>query len=107
MSELNLTKENFAAEVLSSKSPVLVDFWASWCLPCQQIAPLIEELAKEYAGKVKIAKVNIEEAKDLAAEYEVMSIPNLVFFKDGKKVEQIAGLVSKNTLEKIIKEKLL
>lgn len=107
MSKLNLTKENFTDEVLMSDLPVLVDFWAEWCMPCQQIAPVIEELAEEYKDKVKIRKINLDEAKELAAEYEVMSIPNLIFFKNGKKVEQIAGSVSKKTIEKAIKDKLL
>jgi len=107
MSDLNLDEKDFTEEVLQSDVPVLVDFWAEWCAPCQQIAPVIEELAKEYKDKVKIRKVNIDEAKELAATHEVMSIPNLVFFKDGQKVEQRAGSVSKETIEKAIKDKLL
>lgn len=107
MSELSLTAENFKKEVLESDLPVLVDFWAEWCMPCQQIAPVIEELAKEYESKVKICKVNIEEAKDLTTEYEIMSIPNLVLFKDGKKVDQIAGSVSKETIKNKIEDQLL
>jgi len=107
MSELNLTSENFKKEVLESNLPVLVDFWAEWCMPCKQIAPVIEELAQEYEGKIKICKVNIEEAKDLAAQYEIMSIPNLVLFKNGQQVDQLAGSVSKGTIEAKIKEKLL
>ncbi|NQV13804.1 MAG: thioredoxin [Parcubacteria group bacterium] len=107
MSDLNLDEKDFTEEVLQSDVPVLVDFWAEWCAPCQQIAPVIEELAKEYKDKVKIRKVNIDEAKELAATHEVMSIPNLVFFKDGQKVEQLAGSVSKETIEKAIKDKLL
>ncbi|MFH2027500.1 MAG: thioredoxin [Nanoarchaeota archaeon] len=107
MSDLNLNEKDFTEEVLQSDVPVLVDFWAEWCMPCQQIAPVIEELAEEYKGKVKIRKINIDEAKELATVHEVMSIPNLVFFKDGKKVEQLAGSVSKGTIEKAIEDKLL
>jgi|SRR3989339_351263 len=107
MPELNLTADNFTKEVLESNSPVLVDFWAEWCMPCQQIAPVITELAKKYQNKVKICKVNIEKAKELATQYEIMSIPNLVFFKNGKKIDQIAGSVSKETIEKKINEQLL
>lgn len=107
MSDLDLTEDQFTEEVLISDLPVLVDFWAEWCAPCQQLAPTIEELAKEYKDKVKIRKVNIDKAKELAAVHEVMSIPNLIFYKDGKKVEQIAGSVSKETIEKTIKDKLL
>jgi len=107
MSELNLTTENFKKEVLESDLPVLVDFWAEWCMPCKQIAPIIKELAEEYKDKVKIYGVNIEEAKDLATEYEIMSIPNLVLFKNGKVVDQIAGSVSKGTIENKIKDQLL
>ncbi len=107
MSDLDLAKENFADEVLKSDLPVLVDFWAEWCAPCQQIAPVLEELAEEYKSKIKIRKINLDEAKELAAEHEVMSIPNLIFFKDGKKVEQLAGSVSKDTIKKAIEDKLL
>ena len=107
MSDLNLTEEDFTEEVLISDLPVLVDFWAEWCGPCQQIAPVVEELAREYEGKVKIRKVNIDEAKELAAVHEVMSIPNLVFFKDGNKVEQLAVSVSKDTIKEAIEDKLL
>jgi len=107
MTELNLTTENFIKEVLESELPVLVDFWAQWCMPCQQIAPVIAELAKKYQNKVKVCKVNIEQAKELAIQYGVMGIPNLIFFKNGKKIDQLAGSVSIETIEKKIKERLL
>lgn len=98
--EILLTKENFKIEVLESKVPVLVDFWAKWCSPCRMIAPVIEELAESYAGKAKIVKVNTEEQADLAGEYGVISIPAIIFFKNGKPVDQIIGAVPKNAIIK-------
>jgi thioredoxin 1 len=108
MSEINLkTKEDFDKEVLKSEIPALVDFWASWCTPCQTIAPILEELAEEYEDRVKICKANIDEARELTSEYEVMSIPNLIFFKGGQKVDQIIGAVEKEKIKKVIEGKLL
>jgi thioredoxin 1 len=98
--EVILTKENFKAEVLDSKIPVLVDFWATWCGPCKMIGPIIDELAKEYDGKAKVGKVNSEEQTDLAGEYGVISIPTLIFFKNGTPVDQIIGAVPKNGIAK-------
>lgn len=98
--EIMLTKDNFQAEVLESKVPVLVDFWATWCGPCRMIAPVIEELAESYAGKAKIGKVNAEEQAHLAGEYGVVSIPTMIFFKSGKPVDQITGAVPKNAIAK-------
>jgi thioredoxin 1 len=98
--EIVLTKENFNSEVLESKMPVLVDFWATWCGPCQMIAPMLEELAKIYAGKAKIGKINTEEQSDLTGEYGVISIPTIIFFKGGKPVDQIIGAVPKNAIIK-------
>jgi thioredoxin len=90
-----LTQENFAQEVLQSPKPVLVDFWAEWCGPCKMIAPLLEELAEEYDGKVKIGKLNTDEQQQLAAQYGIRSIPTLLFFKNGQVVEQMIGARSK------------
>jgi len=98
--EVILTKENFKTEVLESKIPVLVDFWATWCGPCKMIGPIVDELAKEYKGKAKVGKVNSEEQADLAGEYGVISIPTLIFFKNGKPVDQIIGAVPKNGIAK-------
>src|SRR6266566_3157629 len=98
MSALNifiLTDANFDQEVLKSATPVLVDFWAEWCAPCKMIAPLLEELAVEYDVKVKIAKVNVDAHQGLAAQFRVVSIPTLLFFKNGQVVDQIVGLRSK------------
>jgi thioredoxin 1 len=98
---LEVTKENFPAEVLNSSTPVLVDFWATWCVPCQMMAPILDELALEMAGKIKIAKVNTEDpaSQDLAEEYQIQSIPNLKLFKGGKVVAEFIGLRSKDALK--------
>ena len=90
-----LTQENFSQQVLQSQSPVLVDFWAEWCGPCKMIAPLLDELAGEYDGKVKIGKVNIDEQQALAAEYGVRAIPTLLLFNKGQVADQIVGARSK------------
>ena len=98
--EVNLNKENFEEEVLKSEKTVLVDFWATWCGPCQMIAPVVEEIAKQ--GNVKVGKVNVDNEQALAIEYGVMSIPTLIFFKNGNKVKEVVGFHSKSELEKII-----
>jgi thioredoxin 1 len=96
---ITLTQENFAAEVLQSPSPVLVDFWAEWCGPCKMIAPVLDELADEYTGKVKIGKVNIDQHQGIAAEYGVRAIPTLLLFSKGQVAEQMVGLRSKRDLK--------
>jgi thioredoxin 1 len=96
---VTLTQENFAEQVLKSSSPVLVDFWAEWCGPCKMIAPLLDELADEYEGKVKIGKVNIDEHQNLAAEYGVRAIPTLLVFQNGQVADQIVGARSKRDLK--------
>jgi thioredoxin 1 len=96
---VTLTQENFSEQVLQSPSPVLVDFWAEWCGPCKMIAPLLDELADEYAGKVKIGKVNVDEHQELAARYNVTAIPTLLLVKDGQVVEQTRGAKSKRDLK--------
>jgi thioredoxin 1 len=94
-----LTQDNFSAEVLQSQTPVLVDFWAEWCGPCKMISPILGELADEYEGKVKIAKVNIDEQQGLAAEYGIRAIPTLLLFDKGQVADQIVGLRSKRDLK--------
>jgi thioredoxin 1 len=94
-----LTQENFAKEVLQSATPVLVDFWGEWCPPCKAIAPILDELAEEYDGRVKIGKVNTEEQPSLAAEYGVKAIPTLLFFQQGQVADQVVGLHSKRDLK--------
>ena len=96
---VTLTQENFSQQVLQSAAPVLVDFWAEWCGPCKMIAPLLDELADEYDGKIKIGKVNIDEQQNLAAEYGVRAIPTLLVFHHGQVADQLVGARSKRDLK--------
>ncbi|MFA6514159.1 MAG: thioredoxin [Patescibacteria group bacterium] len=98
---MELSKSNFQTEVLNSDLPVLVDFWAPWCMPCQMMAPILDELAVSMAGKVKIAKVNTEdgENQDLAMEYQIQSIPNMKLFKGGKIIGEFIGMRNKESLQ--------
>jgi len=100
VAEIELTSKNFD-EIISSEEPTLVDFWAPWCGPCQMMLPVVDEMAKEAKG-YKVAKVNIDESSDLAAKFNVMSVPTFLLFKEGKVVDQISGAVPKKTLEEII-----
>ncbi len=96
---VTLTEGNFSQEVLKSATPVVVDFWAEWCGPCKMIGPVLDELAGEYDGKVKIAKVNIDEYQQLAINYGINSIPTLLFFKNGQVADQVVGMRSKRDLK--------
>ncbi|HNQ89387.1 MAG TPA: thioredoxin [Verrucomicrobiota bacterium] len=103
---ITLTESNFAAEVLQAPVPVLVDFWAEWCAPCRMVAPLLEELAGEYDGQIRIGKVDIEKQQMLQQEYDIRGIPTLVLFKDGQVQDVIVGLKSKRDLKASIERVL-
>ena len=98
MAEIKITNENFEAEVLNAELPVLVDFWAAWCGPCRMLAPAVAQIAAECEGKIKVGKVNVDEQPELAQRFGIMSIPTVLVFKDGKKVNQSIGLVPKDKL---------
>ena len=99
---LELTKDNFKEEVLDSDKPVLVDFWTTWCMPCKMIAPIVNEISNEYNGKCKVAKLNIDDAMEIATKFGVMNIPTIILFKDGKEFTRIVGVASKESILKKI-----
>jgi thioredoxin 1 len=101
---INIADSEFKKEVLDSEQPVLVDFWATWCAPCRAIAPALEELATAYKGKVRIAKMNIDDNQDTPQQFQIRSIPTLLLFKGGRVVEQIVGAVPKTKLEEALKK---
>ena len=96
---MQFTDQNFEQEVLKSEKTTLVDFWAVWCGPCQMMGPVIEELAEDVKGKYKVGKLNVDENRETASKYGVMSIPTLIIFKDGKEVKQLVGVQSKESLK--------
>jgi len=101
---IEFTDDNFDTEVLKSNLPVLVDFWAEWCGPCKMIAPIVEEIAGDYAGKVKVGKVNVDFNNQVAMQYGIRGIPALLVFKDGSVANQIVGAVPKNNITQILDE---
>jgi thioredoxin 1 len=100
---VEITDQNFDAEVLKADVPVVVDFWASWCGPCRMIAPVTEKLAQEYEGRAKFCKLNVDENPQMARKHEVMSIPLLLFFKGGKQVDSVLGAVPESVIQPKIK----
>lgn len=102
--EITLTSANFETEVIKSSIPVLVDFWAEWCMPCKMIAPAVDQLATDFAGRLKVGKVNVDQENELAGQHNIVSIPTLLVFKDGKVVRQKVGAVPKHELENLIKD---
>src|ERR1700733_13796556 len=106
MADLTFTDKDFKAQVLESKTPVVVDFWAPWCGPCKMVSPIIEELAKEYEGKVIVGKMNTDENQETAGQYSVMSIPTVMIFKNGKPVQAMVGAQGKQTYKTEIEKTL-
>jgi len=106
MADITFTDANFDQEVLQSKTPVVVDFWAAWCTPCRIVSPIIEELAIELIGKVKVGKLNVDENQEIAGKYGIMSIPSVLIFKNGNPVKTIIGAQGKEKYKKEIEETL-
>jgi len=106
MSDLILTEQNFSEEVLKSKKPILVDFWAEWCMPCQMIAPILQEVANEFKGKIKIGKLDVDKNSLISATFSIDAIPALILFKDGKMIKRFVGVQPKEVIIKAIKSVL-
>ena len=104
--EVQITDQNFQEEVLDSKGLVLVDFWAAWCGPCVMLGPIIEELAKDLEGKVKVGKLNVDENQESSMKYQVMSIPSVLLFKDGELIETFVGVRPKESYMEVIENNL-
>ena len=105
MSDLTITQNNFKTEVLDSKTPVLVDFWASWCGPCRMLTPVVDQIAEEKEGALKVAKINVDDEPQLAAQFGVMSIPTLMLFRDGRPVSKSVGVRPKQAILGMLEER--
>ena len=103
---VTIDQDNFNAEVIESDTPVVVDFWAEWCMPCKMVAPVLDQISQDYAGRLKIAKVNVDDAGEIAQKYNIVSIPTLLLFKDGNVVGQQVGAVPRETIESLFKDHL-
>ncbi|MBU1001339.1 MAG: thioredoxin [Proteobacteria bacterium] len=103
---LQVTDSNFEAEVLQSDIPVLVDFWAPWCGPCRAMGPVVDELANEFSGQIKVAKMNVDESQATPSKYGIRAIPTLILFKGGEVLEQVTGAVSKSSIKEMISSKI-
>lgn len=101
MSVITLTTENFEQEALNSRVPVLIDFWASWCGPCKMMGPIVDQIAEEMGTSAKVCKINIDEQRDFATKYDVMSIPTFILIKDGKEVKRLVGAMPKEELSRL------
>ena len=101
--EVTISQDNFTDEVVQSQVPVVVDFWAEWCMPCKMIAPVLEQISHDYAGKLKVAKVNVDDNGEIAQKFNIVSIPTLLLFKDGEVVGQQVGAVPRETIEGMFK----
>lgn len=104
MADVIFTDQNFGQEVIKSNIPVVVDFWAPWCAPCRVVSPVIEELAKDYAGKVRVGKLNVDDNPNTASQYGIMSIPTVSIFKNGRPVKMIIGAQGKENYKRVIDE---
>lgn len=104
--EVTVTSDNFKQEVLESNLPVLADFWAEWCVPCKMVGPVLEKMAEEYDGKLKIAKINVDEQGELASNYNIVSIPTIILFHKGEPAKQQIGAVPRKVLDEMVKEYL-
>lgn len=101
---MEVTDASFEAEVLKHPAPVLVDFWASWCAPCRTMAPIIDSIAAEFEGKLKVAKLNVDEHQSIAAKFAIMSIPTMIIFKEGEEIDRVIGFIAQKNLSEKIKE---
>ncbi len=103
---ISVADSNFDAVILKSETPALVDFWASWCAPCRAIAPIVDEIAAQYKGRVRVAKMNVDENQSTPGKYGVRGIPTLILFKDGKVVDQLVGAVPKSQIKELVEKGL-